>query len=111
MGLAKVAAPLPTRVNTMASYIVATVRITDPERFAAYGKAVAGLAERFGGEALLKGAVSEVLEGAGAVGERVVVSRFETAEQARAYIESSEYRDAQKLREGAAEVVMRLINQ
>ena len=64
MGLAKVAAPLPTRVNIMASYIVATVRITDPERFAVYGKAVAGLAERFGGEALLKGAVSEVLEGA-----------------------------------------------
>ena len=95
----------------MACYIVATVRILDPERFAAYGKAVAGLAESFGAEAVLKGAVTEVLEGPGVVGERVVVSRFETAEQARAYIESAAYRDAQLLREGAAEVVMRLINQ
>jgi uncharacterized protein (DUF1330 family) len=95
----------------MASYIVATVRILDAERFSIYAAAVAGLAERFGGEPLLKGAVSEVLEGAGAVGERVVISRFESADQARAYIESSEYRQAQKLREGAADVVMRLINQ
>jgi uncharacterized protein (DUF1330 family) len=95
----------------MASYIVATVRIIDPERFAIYGKAVAGLAERFGGVPMLKGAVSEVLEGPGVVGERVVVSRFENAEQARAYIGSSEYLEAQKLREGAADVVMRLVNQ
>ena len=95
----------------MACYIVATVRITDPERFAAYGKAVAGLAERFGAQSVLKGAVTEVLEGAGAVGERVVVSRFESADQARAYIASAEYRAAQALRKGAAEVVMRLIEQ
>jgi uncharacterized protein (DUF1330 family) len=94
----------------MACYIVATVRILDAERFSAYAAAVAGLAERFGAQAILKGAVAEVLEGAGEVGERVVISRFDSAEQARAYIESSAYRDAQLLRQGAAEVVMRLIN-
>ena len=95
----------------MACYIVATVRILDPERFSAYASAVAGLAERFGAQAILKGPVSEVLEGDGVVGERVVISRFDTPEQARAYIESSDYRQAQLLRQGAADVVMRLINQ
>jgi len=95
----------------MACFIVATVQILDPERFAAYGSAIKGLAESFGAEPILKGAVSEVLEGAGVVGERVVVSRFESAEQARAYLQSSTYRNAQLLREGAANVVMRLINQ
>ena len=95
----------------MACYIVATVRIHDAERFSAYALAVSGLAESFGAQAILKGVVTEVLEGPGLVGERVVVSRFDTPEQARAYIESSEYRQAQKLREGAADVVMRLINQ
>ena len=33
-----------------AAFIVATVRITDPVRFAEYGKAIAGLSERFGGQ-------------------------------------------------------------
>lgn len=95
----------------MACYIVATVRILDAERFGAYAAAVSGLAESFGAQAVLKGAVTEVLEGPGVVGERVVVSRFDTPEQARAYIESSAYRDAQLLRQGAADVVMRLITQ
>ena len=55
----------------MSAYIVATVRISDPERFALYSKGIAGLSERFGGEAVVKGAVAEVLEGDGMVGERV----------------------------------------
>src|SRR3546814_16954834 len=67
---------------TMAAYIVATVRISDPEKFALYGKAIAGLSERFGGVPVVKGPVAEVLEGGSPVGERVVVTRFETAEAA-----------------------------
>jgi uncharacterized protein (DUF1330 family) len=94
---------------TMAAYIVATVRISDPEKFALYGKAIAGLSERFGGVPVVKGPVAEVLEGGSPVGERVVVTRFETAEAARAYIGSPDYRAAAEQREGAAEVEMRLL--
>src|SRR3546814_21101082 len=79
---------------TMAAYIVATVRISDPEKFALYGKAIAGLSERFGGVPVVKGPVAEVLEGGSPVGERVVVTRFETAEAAPAYIGSPDYRPA-----------------
>jgi len=93
----------------MAAYIIATVTITDPVRFAEYGKGIAGLSERFGGEPLVRGAVSEVLEGDVAVGERVVVSRFPDGAAARAYIASPEYRDACTRRAGAATVTMRLI--
>jgi uncharacterized protein (DUF1330 family) len=93
----------------MPAYIVATVRIRDAERFALYAKGIAGLSERFGGEAIVKGAVSEVLEGDGAVGERVVVSRYPDVASARAYLASPEYRAACDHRLGAAEVVMRLI--
>lgn len=93
----------------MAAYIVATVTITDPARFADYSKGIAGLSERFGGEALVKGAVSAVLEGDSAVGERVVVSRFPDAAAARAYIASPEYREACTRRTGAATVTMRLL--
>jgi uncharacterized protein (DUF1330 family) len=93
----------------MAAYIVATVRILDPVRFAEYGKAIAGLSEQHGGQAVVKGPVAEVLEGEGLVGERIVVSRFADADTARGYITSSQYQAARALREGAAEIVMRLL--
>ncbi len=93
----------------MPAYIVATVRISDPARFADYGKAIAGLSAQHGGEPIVRGEVSEILEGEGQVGERVVVSRFPDAASARAYIASAQYQAARVARIGAAEVVMRLI--
>lgn len=93
----------------MAAYIVATVTIRDAAKFAEYGKMIAGLSERHGGEYLLRGVVADVLEGQSAPGERVVVSRFPTAESARAYLASPEYQAAVARRAGAADVVMRLI--
>ena len=93
----------------MAAYIIATVKITDAVRFAEYGKGIAGLSERFGGEALVKGAVSALLEGEGEAGERVVVSRFPDGAAARAYIGSPEYKAASAKRAGAAIVTMRLV--
>lgn len=93
----------------MAAYIVATVRISDPVAFAAYGKAIAGLSEKHGGEAVVKGPVAEVLEGDSPVGERVVVTRFPDEASARAYIDSDAYKAGCALRTGAAEVEMRLL--
>ena len=87
----------------MAAYIVATVTITDPVRFAEYGKAIVGLSEKFGGEAVVKGPVMDV------TGQRVVVSRDPDAEAARAYVRSAEYQAAAKLREGAGTVTLRLL--
>ncbi|WP_439532344.1 DUF1330 domain-containing protein [Polymorphobacter sp.] len=93
----------------MAAYIVATVTITDPVRFGDYAKAIVGLSERFGGESVIKGPVLETLEGEDARGERVVVSRYPDIEAARAYVTSSEYQAAAKLREGAGTVTLRLL--
>lgn len=93
----------------MAAYLVATVRISDPIRFAEYGRAIAGLSERFGGEYLVRGKVAEVLEGQTDPDERVVVSRFPDPDAARAYVASPEYRAGAQLREGAAVVEMRLM--
>ncbi len=98
-----------TGKNLVAAFIVATVRITAAEQFALYGKEIAGLSERFGGVSVVRGPVVEVLEGDSPVGERVVVTRFDTAEGARAYIASPEYRAASLHRIGAAAVVMRLL--
>jgi uncharacterized protein (DUF1330 family) len=93
----------------MTAYLIATVRISDPARFADYGKAIAGLSERFGGDYVVRGKVAEVIEGAVDPDERVVVSRFPDAEAARAYLASPEYQAGARLRAGAATVEMRLL--
>jgi uncharacterized protein (DUF1330 family) len=93
----------------MAAYIVAIVVVTDSEKFASYSKAIAGLSERFGGETLVRGPVVEMLEGEGELGGRVLVSRYPDAVSARAYLASSEYQAAKKLRAGAAQITIRLV--
>ncbi len=93
----------------MPAYIVATVRILDPERFREYGVKLGDLSARHGGEPVLRGQVQAFLEGEGTVGERVVVTRFADAAAARGYITSAEYQAAQAVRAGAADVVMRLV--
>jgi len=93
----------------MACYLIASVQISDAVRFGAYAKAVAGLSERFGGESVVKGPVAQVLEGTGLPGERIVVTRFASTQEAKAYIDSPQYQAARKLREGAGVVVMRLV--
>ena len=93
----------------MPAFIVATVRITDPDQFQHYSGAIKGVSAEHGGEAVVAGAVSEVLEGASPVGERVVVVRFPDAASARAYIADPRYQKGKALRQGAAELEMRLL--
>jgi uncharacterized protein (DUF1330 family) len=93
----------------MPAYLVATTVITDAARFGEYQRAIAGLSASFGAEPVVGGPVSEMLEGEAPVGERVVVSRFPDTDSARAYIGSAQYQAARRLREGAAEVTIRLV--
>jgi uncharacterized protein (DUF1330 family) len=69
----------------MAAYIIATVNITDPVKFSAYSKAIAGLSEKHGGEYIVRGKITQVLEGNIDPDERVVVSRFPSEKAALAY--------------------------
>jgi uncharacterized protein (DUF1330 family) len=93
----------------MASYLVATVHITDPERFGKYVAGIVGLSERFGGETVARGKVSEMLEGEAPDGLRVIVSRYPDTASAKGYLDSPEYQAAKVDRIGAAEVTMMLL--
>lgn len=93
----------------MAAYIVATVNVTDPVKFGDYVKAIAGLSEKHGGEYVLRGKVTTVLEGDINPEERVVVARFPSEDAALAYARSSEYKAGAALRVGAGTVDTRLI--
>lgn len=94
----------------MPAYIVATVQIKDFEKFGQYGKATSGIAQKYGGETLILGKIDEILEGDVDSEERVVVSKFPSADDARSYVNSSEYQAGKKLRIGAGSVQMRLID-
>jgi uncharacterized protein (DUF1330 family) len=93
----------------MPAYLVGTVRILDAERFAQYAAAIRGLAAEHGGEPLVAGLVTDVAEGDSPVGERVVVTRFPSVQQAKDYLASTAYQSAKTLRAGAAELELRVV--
>lgn len=93
----------------MPAYIVSTVVINDPDKFAAYGKAIAGLSEKYGGEYVVRGAADAALEGEFVEGERVVVVKFPNADAARNYVNDPVYLEGKAKRAGAADVRMLLI--
>lgn len=94
----------------MPAYIVATVQIQDFEKFGQYVKATSGLAQQYGGETMIVGKIEEVFEGDVDSEERVIVSRFPSADAARSYVNSNEYQAGKKLRIGASSVQSRLID-
>lgn len=93
----------------MAAYIVSTVVIRNPDKFAEYGKAIAGLSEKYGGEYIVRGAADAALEGEFIEGERIVVAKFPDAEAARNYVNDPAYLEGKAKRAGAADVRMLLI--
>lgn len=92
----------------MAAYLVVEAVITDREQFAAYAQAVPELVARFGGEYLVLGGAQEALEGEwGDV--RLVVHRWPDMASARRFWNSPDYAEVRKLREGAGEFRVMLI--
>jgi len=85
----------------MPAYIIARVQVTDWSRYQEYTKATPAAIARFGGKFIVRGGKVLTLEGEPET-RRLVVIEFPTFEQAQAFYNSAEYRDARKLREGAA---------
>ncbi len=86
----------------MAGYIIARIKVTDPEQYEEYKKLSPGAIAAFGGEFIVRGGDTETMEGPQET-HRVVVVRFESLEQAKACYQSERYQQAKSKREGAAE--------
>ena len=93
----------------MPAFLVGTVTIEDAGRFSAYSAAIRGLSAKFGGESIVAGQIADVLEGDTDPAERVVVTRFPSEADARAYLACDDYTAAKSKRAGAASVVLRLL--
>ena len=85
----------------MAAYVIANVRVTNPERYPEYTSRVSQTIERYGGRYLARGGKVEVLEGDWDP-QRLVIVEFESMERLREWYDSPEYAPLKQLRHEAA---------
>lgn len=81
----------------MAAYVIATIEVTDPERFEVYRGQVPATIEQYGGKYLARGGAVEVVEG-DRPARRTVVLEFASLDQARDWYYSEEYAGPKELR-------------
>jgi uncharacterized protein (DUF1330 family) len=88
------------------AYIIANVRVTNPEQYAEYRQWSSAAFEAHQVEVLVRGGHFEVMEGDW-VPDRLVLLRFPSVAAAQAFYDSPEYGKARVARENAA--VMRMV--
>jgi len=86
----------------MAAYVIADVRVSDPEQYQQYAALTPAAIAAGGGRFLVRGGRVETLEGNWKP-QRLVVLEFDTYAQARAFYDSAQYRAAAAKRAGATE--------
>jgi uncharacterized protein (DUF1330 family) len=93
----------------MTAYIIVEAEVHDPEKFSAYAKTVPAIVAEFGGEYLVLGGQQESLEGDWGP-SRLVMHRWPSAEQAKAFWYSDAYEAAKPLREGTGSFRVMLVD-
>jgi uncharacterized protein (DUF1330 family) len=83
-------------------YVIARCKVTNATQWAVYAAAAGDAIKKFGGKPVVRGGQMTVAEGEGR--SRNVVLEFESYDQAKAYAFSADYAAARKLREGAGEI-------
>jgi uncharacterized protein (DUF1330 family) len=86
----------------MSAYVIIDVDVKDQEQYAQYMKAGQPTIPAHRGKPLVRGGKVQVWEGAWQP-KRMIVLEFKTVEDAHAWWNSSEYKEAKKLREHAAQ--------
>jgi len=90
----------------MSAYLFIKTRVTDPDRYLEYVKAVRPFAEQFGGRYVVRSYPVEVLEGDASQWGNfcLLVSEFPSAAVARHFWQSQDYAEIRALRNEAGEV-------
>ena len=86
----------------MPGYMIVRVNVKDPDQYAQYMKLTPAILEKYGGAFIIRGGEKHVLEGP-EIDERIVVLKFANVETAKRMYNSDEYQAAIKVRAGAAE--------
>ena len=89
----------------MAAYIIVDIDIQDPVGYEKYKQQAGSRVMNYGGEYIVRGGQTEVLEGDWRP-NRIVVLRFPSSERAKAWLNGEEYREPRKLRHASAKANM-----
>lgn len=92
----------------MPAYVVVDIEVTDPVGYEEYKKLAPPAVAAYGGKYLARGGKTETLEGNWNP-KRLVILEFESAERAKAWLNSPEYRAARQLRHQTAKTNMVVI--
>lgn len=86
----------------MPAYLIADIRVHDPDRYQDYVRLVPAFIERHGGEYRVRGGEVDCREGSWRP-QRLIVLEFPTREQAVAFLEDPDYQPVAAIRHEAAE--------
>ena len=92
----------------MPSYIIVEIEILDRVGYEEYKKLAGATVEKYGGKYIVRGGKTEVLEGDWQP-KRIVVLEFESAQRAKDWLNSEEYREPRKMRHRTARTNMILV--
>jgi uncharacterized protein (DUF1330 family) len=92
----------------MAAYLIVDVEVSDHQAYEEYRRQVPPSLLPYEGRFIARGGATETIEGDWRPG-RVVVIEFPTAERAKAWWNSAEYRDAKAIRQRSASTRMILV--
>jgi uncharacterized protein (DUF1330 family) len=92
----------------MPAYIIATINVTNPEKYQEYARLAGPATQKYGGKFLVRGGAKTALEG-DIPFQRIVVNQFENVEAAKRFYNSVEYQAAREKRRGAADFHMVIV--
>jgi uncharacterized protein (DUF1330 family) len=92
----------------MPAYVIVDIAVTDPAGYEEYKKLAPPVVAAYGGKYLARGGKTETLEGDWSP-NRLVILEFESAERAKAWLNSPEYRAARQLRRQTTQTNMVVI--
>jgi uncharacterized protein (DUF1330 family) len=85
----------------MTAYVIVDINVTDPVRYEDYKQLATPTVELYGGKYIARGGKTETLEGDWSP-TRLVILQFENIEQAKNWLNSTEYSEARALRHQTA---------
>jgi uncharacterized protein (DUF1330 family) len=92
----------------MAAYVIADLTIMDPQGFEQYRQMVPATIAKYGGKYVVRGGKLETLEGSWEP-QRLVILEFESAERAKEWWASEDYREAKALRQRTAQTNLLIV--
>jgi uncharacterized protein (DUF1330 family) len=92
----------------MPAYVIVEIDIVDPVGYEEYKKLAGATVEKYEGKYIARGGRTDVLEGDWKP-KRIVVLQFESAQRAKDWLNSEEYREPRKMRHRTARTNMILV--